>query len=187
LPLSKRHVRQVAHQRHQPPRLPLRVRRIASGTLIVARVLHAREEQVKVALNRGERCTQFVAGQREELILEVAMLGGEGDIADDDDGVLRAVIAQRLPVGLEPAARPIRGRQAELQAKCLAPRGPCLRRLCPRERPALRVLRREGAAGTAGHARVGHVRAHGRPRPVDHQHGIADAGQDHRELRPLGL
>jgi len=31
-----------------------------------------------------------------ELVLQAAVLGGEGDVVDDDDGVLHAVIVQRV-------------------------------------------------------------------------------------------
>jgi len=80
-----------------------------------------------------------MAGQGQELILEMAVLARQGNVADDDDSVRRAAIVERLPVGLEPAQGPIRGRQRELQAERLAPCRPRLRRVRGRQGQPLGV------------------------------------------------
>jgi hypothetical protein len=132
-----------------------------------------------------------MASQGQKLLLQAPVPIGQGDVADDDDGVRRAPLLERLPGRDEPAARVLAreagrpGRQAERQAERLAPRGAGLRRLVGGQRPSPRIVRRHD--GLAKEVDVGGVPAQGRPRLVHHQHGILETGQDDRELCPLGL
>src|SRR5205085_10990290 len=112
-------------------------------------------EQLEAALNGGQRRAQLMAGQRQELILEVAMQTGCGDVTNDDDAVFLMVTVEWLPVRFEPAADALPRRQVELHAERLAPCSPSVRRRIGWQWLPLRILRDKGCVRAAEHVRVG--------------------------------
>jgi len=67
--------------------------------------MEQRREEVQVAFDGGQGRAQFMAGQGQKLLLQTAVPLGQGDVADDDDGVRRVPLVERLPGRDEPAPR----------------------------------------------------------------------------------
>ncbi len=94
-------------------------------------------------------------------------------------------LRERLPVRLEPAPAAVVRGHTEGLAERFAASSPRLDRRGHRQRLSRRIVQRRARVGVAEQARVGRVRAHRPAVLIDHQHGVSDAGQNHRELRPL--
>ena len=137
-------------------------------------------------MQRCQRRTQLVAGQREELILE-APQAALGNVADENDRELVPPAMDRLPMGFKPATRAVRSGQRELHAEGLTTHCTALRGVRGRQRLPPLVLGRKVGIRAAKHPLVGRIGEHGPPRAIDNQDGIAHTGQDRRQPRALGV
>lgn len=141
------------------------------------------EELLQAAEDDCQRATQFVAGQRHELVLQ-AMQAALGDVADYHDTPW-VLVGDRLPCRLKVAPLAGGGSQGELQQEFLSARCALLWGRIGGQWLPFSIVGRKLRIGMPKEPRIGGIGEQRSPGPVHYEQRISHAAQDRLQPRPL--